>query len=450
MKCSKNGGLLLTGVFVFLSISSQYAWAKNEQIVVYGKRSAPKYTQKPGVTIFDNQDSTIRPTAIGDIPIPPLSTSEETQDISIGSQCAAETEKALSDCNFEGNSEVQGVMGLAGQLKNSFDQMVAVNPQLACSKLAQLSGAATAASGAFNGACSFSYQKCQSACEQDLATARSMNALNIDEIRTNQRKCAQLSSTLQNSVNSIAQLANVSQSMSYCQSQTGDAWAQHCQEVPSDPFCAKTNQNVANCSDPTFAASSTVCICQKNPSDPRCGSSNFASKNGSGSATDGSLNPDDFGSLGGGDIGGGVNDAGVASPYKPLDGDLNRGGSGRPGFGSSGGGTGGVSGRNTGGSAGSAINTKIVTGYGVGGRGGTAFGNGTGGAGQNNIGNARDPGNGRNANGVDLRQFLPGGQRDPSRTLAGVSGPDGITGPNTDIWKKINTRYFSVSPSLLP
>jgi hypothetical protein len=51
---------------------------------------------------------------------------------------------------------------------------------------------------------------------------------------------------------------------------------------------------------------------------------------------------------------------------------------------------------------------------------------------------------------VDLKQFLPGGKMDPARGLAGISGPDGITGPNSDIWKKINIRYFSVKHSLLP
>jgi hypothetical protein len=51
---------------------------------------------------------------------------------------------------------------------------------------------------------------------------------------------------------------------------------------------------------------------------------------------------------------------------------------------------------------------------------------------------------------VDLKQFLPGGQMDPSRGLAGAAGPDGITGPNSDIWKKIKMRYYSVTPSLLP
>jgi hypothetical protein len=28
-----------------------------------------------------------------------------------------------------------------------------------------------------------------------------------------------------------------------------------------------------------------------------------------------------------------------------------------------------------------------------------------------------------------------------NRGLAGITGPDGITGPHTDIWKKIQNRY---------
>ena len=50
----------------------------------------------------------------------------------------------------------------------------------------------------------------------------------------------------------------------------------------------------------------------------------------------------------------------------------------------------------------------------------------------------------------DLRQFLPGGRLDPNRGVAGSSGPDGITGPHSNIWQKVQNRYKVVSPSLIP
>jgi hypothetical protein len=34
--------------------------------------------------------------------------------------------------------------------------------------------------------------------------------------------------------------------------------------------------------------------------------------------------------------------------------------------------------------------------------------------------------------------------------VAGSSGPDGITGPHSNIWQKVNNRYRTVVPTLLP
>jgi hypothetical protein len=45
---------------------------------------------------------------------------------------------------------------------------------------------------------------------------------------------------------------------------------------------------------------------------------------------------------------------------------------------------------------------------------------------------------------VNLQQFMPGGANDPKRAIAGVVGPDGITGPNTNIFRKVNGRYFDL------
>lgn len=63
---------------------------------------------------------------------------------------------------------------------------------------------------------------------------------------------------------------------------------------------------------------------------------------------------------------------------------------------------------------------------------------------------AQGPGGQAAAQGsVDLRRFLPG-SLPQGRSFSSVSGMDGITGPFSDNFKKINARYVSISPSLNP
>ncbi|MCS6838927.1 MAG: hypothetical protein NZ480_08780, partial [Bdellovibrionaceae bacterium] len=49
---------------------------------------------------------------------------------------------------------------------------------------------------------------------------------------------------------------------------------------------------------------------------------------------------------------------------------------------------------------------------------------------------------------VDLTRFLPNGHRIPARFASSATGPDGITGPFSDNFKKINQRFFILGPSL--
>lgn len=50
----------------------------------------------------------------------------------------------------------------------------------------------------------------------------------------------------------------------------------------------------------------------------------------------------------------------------------------------------------------------------------------------------------------DLRSFLPGGKMDPKRNPSGLTGPDGITGPHSNLWLKIHNRYAVEEQNLLP
>ncbi|GIL16685.1 MAG: hypothetical protein BroJett040_04360 [Oligoflexia bacterium] len=119
--------------------------------------------------------------------------------------------------------------------------------------------------------------------------------------------------------------------------------------------------------------------------------------------------------------------------------------------GNSGGGGGGPGKQQKGVASRPGLNTNIHRGY-VGSSAMPGFG-GPGGAGTAGGGvggpNGR-PGIGPNGQQPDWRKFLPGGQYDPRRGIAGVTGPDGITGPATNLFDKVHNRYGAVGHTLKP
>ena len=99
------------------------------------------------------------------------------------------------------------------------------------------------------------------------------------------------------------------------------------------------------------------------------------------------------------------------------------------------------------GAGGSTESKGMYSGYRSNGVGGAAGGGHGGGA----AGNAGLPGGQQGKFGPDLNKYLPGGSFDPKRRgIAGATGPDGITGPHTNIWEKISNRYQATTESLLP
>lgn len=87
----------------------------------------------------------------------------------------------------------------------------------------------------------------------------------------------------------------------------------------------------------------------------------------------------------------------------------------------------------------------------MGGGSGPGFGGGPGGNGDPSQGGGNKVGGQPGVNGgPDWRKFLPGGQYDPRRGIAGVTGPDGITGPATDLFGKVHNRYGAVGHTLKP
>lgn len=121
---------------------------------------------------------------------------------------------------------------------------------------------------------------------------------------------------------------------------------------------------------------------------------------------------------------------------------------------SSGGGNGGGSGGGSGGKREGGILSNILSGFFGSGGSGSSSGGGWKSWLGGNKGDAYSTTNAKSGKETpDLRQFLPGGLKDPTRHrgIAGqFVGLDGMTGPHSDIWKKINNRYQYKRASLLP
>jgi hypothetical protein len=228
-----------------------------------------------------------------------------------------------------------------------------------------------------------------------------------------------------------------------------------CTKNPSLSGCSN---KIADCSDPSMS-SNKVCVCSRNPNDPQCiGVASSGTDGGSMNMANMDMSSRKTGDTGGaeelfGDIPdtpgiqqGKVNSGGAAG----IDG--KQGGGVAFGSDSSGRGAGG-SGKGEAKAGDEAHGAQVNSGYyGGGGSGGGWGGSGSGdgeGRGEGGLWN-RISNKISGKGGPDLRQFLPGGANDPRRGIAGASGPDGITGPHSNIWQKIQNRYQVVSPSLIP
>ena len=240
---------------------------------------------------------------------------------------------------------------------------------------------------------------------------------------------------------------------------TGVPMPEICKTDPKNPICVKPGD--VDCTKPEMATNK-VCVCSRNPFDPMCSS---GQKVGGGIGAGGGQNIDSSSRL--------VNKAGDSrtgdipslpdleqGEFKDSGGaigpDAEKVGNGGI-AGGGGGGGGSAGGRRAGGGSGGGgddESAKVVSGFYGGGSGGSkGFGSGGyGGAGANNKGYVPGAGGviGKGNPNPDLRQFLPGGQYDPRRMISGISGPDGITGPHSNIWLKIQNRYQLMRGSLLP
>lgn len=442
----------------------------NNPVSVYGKGFF--CLNKENFALFGNcknidTDSLGRPNGCSDR-IKETTVSDPNTPPKFGERCFKSVQDAKQNCDLNSNKDMRMAMAMANVFKNQMDMQASSNLQAACSGMGDVSKTVNLALGSYKAYCTSGYGECSQACSEDLEKVtvayqstdplvEGATSSDVVAVRRLKDQCESLTENINGAAENMMKYMAVDQQMSQCGLLTAanKTLAQKCQENPNDPMC-KIGSGV-DCANPQQAATNLVCKCQANPRLPECLGGNGSGGVGTNQASrtdvagaDGAGNNGNFGGLGGGFGSFAPGPDAGAGKENGAGGSLNRGGGGRASVSESGG-TGSAPSRGGGGGGGSNLNAKVIGSYGF---GGASAGSGSGYSGGGSQGGSYGYGGGGNAgNGnqkVDLRQFLPGGQMDPKRGLAGISGPDGITGPNSDIWLKVKTRYFAETPSLLP
>lgn len=380
-------------------------------------------------------------------------------------QCQTQVSETSYSCDEKNDSGMSSVANTASQLSLMFGQQTAGSIQAACSKMASFSAAANAAVAAYRMNCQSSISSCHSTCEQAvqfaqqntscLDAAEGGNGISRQMLASAERtaeRCNEFESKVQEANQAINNFAGTMQNAAQCSAATaGDSTQlpELCKANPSLPGCDAVA--AVDCTNPAMSGNK-VCVCAKNPTDPICMGENSAG----GSTIYSSTNPTSRLSTQGVEAGGGdlpglppiaAGKPGSGGAGEAVDGKQG-GGAGISSLGGSGGGSSAAGGA---GEEGLEDGLQVNAGfYG----GGGSFGGSGGGGGRgeyNGPGGAKVPGAVKGKNGPDLSKFLPGGKYDPKlRGLAGNGGPDGITGPHSNIWQKIQNRYRVMSPTLLP
>lgn len=375
-------------------------------------------------------------------------------------KCRQQQSEAEMNCDIKQNSQVAEALIGINQLTQTL-QNAGINLETNCRNLGTAVNIAQNAMSAMKTSCSEARELCLSVCEESIDTIRRISrtsgtisgfdhgssAMTEGELNQSKRTCqSYLSATI-----AAANVAALSYGMKIqtdkCQANVRMAEQQReamCRMNPAMPGCGGTDCTRKE------SQNNPVCKCRANPGDPSCVAyaGSMAGKVGVG-ATGGSRDISSTDNLGGVEFGGGGN---------PMEPDLNALGGGSNGVNTPGGASGrgigsanlsgGPSGGAPGADQGSGFKTDILK-TARGGAGGGAFGggNGSGDGSGNGDGRGGLPGGEQ----MNLSQFLPGSKIDMQRRgLAGASGPDGITGPNTDIWQKISNRYNSMRPLMMP
>lgn len=350
-------------------------------------------------------------------------------------QCQSDSAAAAAACNQETDAGVQSAQATLTNFTVQASQMGIAG---ACGGLAAAIAGANAAVIYFSQNCSSKRTACMTSCDQADTMAGPYNTTMAGSAY---KTCKKYDTQINQANQAVHNMVNTAQNAARCSEETDTAMLDFCKSNPKAIGCESA---ATDCSNPQIAASNPICICKNNPSSESCtgalakagdfsGGSYDASSNttttmakSGGLDTDGMIGGVGFEGNGMKPDGGRAEDVGGAKGGRPL-----MDGGGGSGFGGGGGQGGG----------GSASSTAVNAGFrGGGGGGGWGSGGGSGGGRGNYAENADRAAKA----GPNLRDFLPSGKMDPklgNRGLAGVSGPDGITGPHSDIWKKIQNRY---------
>lgn len=376
-------------------------------------------------------------------------------------QCRAEIASTESTCDEKNDSQMSSVTNQMSQMALAIGNQTSGSIQAACSKMAKLSQAANAAVAGYRFNCSSAIEACNSKCgelsqyfTQNLqcitGSSVTLHAQLNQDVSSMTRSCqsytAKTNEATQAMQNFVATSANASK-CSELTDGTGNKVAL-CNASPTSPGCL----DLVDCKNPMMAKNK-ICICNANPASPEC----LPGRNGNSAILENSFVGSDYydGSSRLGessmDFSTDVpNTPSIAMGERPADSSLSL--DGKQGDGSvsgagGGAGGGGAPGSGDQGDEGSALSKDINGGF-HGGRG-SFGGGGSNSSSRSTAGVGYGAGNSIDPKAPDLRKFLPAGQFDPRRG-AGLGGLDGITGPHTNIWKKIHNRYQVMKPSLLP
>ncbi len=244
----------------------------------------------------------------------------------------------------------------------------------------------------------------------------------------------------------MQQLAGNAQAMLACKGQTSDAASDGL--VATMPTPTQLTTAPGDCSDPTFAASSTYCMCQNpaNKANPMCGGTGATATVGSGGLAAGGVGTPGIGNPSSDDPSVVDTSAVKANPEGGKQVAGSGGGGGGPG---GGGGGGGLNPDGGGGGDGTGINKDVITGQSGSAGGGLSAGGGGGGGG--GLSRPGGGGSGGGGGGFNLSKYLPKNMF-KNRGLAGMTVPaqDGVTGPlGPSIWEKVHTRYEDKKSGLI-
>ncbi len=343
--------------------------------------------------------------------------------------CANSVSSHTNDCQPESNLELKAAgakivgagLGIAGSLTGG------------CAKAALAAQGLGVALGAFSNSCGSAVGECQSSCQSAqlrLNSARSSCGNSIssseisaknDEISQQQRTCQDFQKNVAGAKQGQQQAVQGLSLATHCTNLSASTSQAYCSTNPADPICYQASQPV------TLALSGNLVPSQNTNSDSTIAGASLNSP-GAGNETPSGIGFNQNQELN------------FDTNNKPNPG-INSGGAGNAGSGSLPG-TGGLQGaaRNSAASR----DAQILNGT----RGSAQNYGGSGGAYNPNY----QPTTSKltDAQGRDLRLYLPGQKFDPRlRTPAALREARGIAGSEQDIFELISRRYESVRPSLL-